>query len=179
MRLSRWVALALGLLVPLPGCGGSPGGNSEFVESLVRLLSARFVPASVVVPRGASRTVDFEVTCDNAGLNTVFGRLSIRVKLDPERRLPEGVTAVFVDPSPPDASGFRLYPCNGTHADPNLRIAHLPVRVQAAGNVAPATVTLVGYVEVEPLTTGTPSKDSTLADLPVMVVVGEGTSPAS
>lgn len=174
------IALALLLVGALPGCGGNPnGGAGEFVESLVRLLSARFVPSSVVVPRAAARTVEFEVACDKAGLDTVFGRLGIRAKLDPERRLPEGVTATFVDAPSPDPSGFRLYPCTGLHPDPNLRIAHLSVRVQAAANVAPTTVTLLGYVEVEPLNPNELSKDATRADLAITVVVGEGTSPTS
>ncbi|HET9317989.1 MAG TPA: hypothetical protein VFQ51_20510, partial [Vicinamibacteria bacterium] len=102
-------ALALGLVVALPGCGGNPNRSAgEFVESLVRLLSARFVPSTVVVPRGATRTVDFEVTCDNAALNTTFGRLGIRVRLDPERRLPPGLAATIAG-SAPDPRGFSLF----------------------------------------------------------------------
>ena len=171
------IALALLLAGALPGCGGNPNGlAADFVESLVRLLSARFVPSAVVVPRGATRTVDFEVTCDKAGLDTPFGRLGIRAKVDPDGRLPEGVTATLLNANSLDASGFSHYRCDGTHPDPNLRIAHLSVRVQAAANVAPMAVTLVGYVEVEPLDPA-PSKDGTRADLPITVVVGEGTSP--
>ena len=166
---------ALVLAGALPGCGGSPNGvGGDFIESLVRLLSARFDPSGVAVPRGFSRTVDFEVTCDKDALDTNFGRLGIRVKLDPEHRLPEGVTATMVPG--PDADGFSQVPCNGAHSNPSLRLARLPVRVQAAGNVAPVTVTLVGYVEVEPLPPA-PPKDSTRADLAVTIVVGEGTSP--
>jgi hypothetical protein len=41
------------------------------------------------------------------------------------------------------------------------------------------SATLVAYVEVEPLTQGEPSKDSTLAELVVTVTAGEGTSPTS
>ena len=58
----------------------------------------------------------------------------------------------------------------------HIAAGDLSVRVQAAANVAPMAVTLVGYVEVEPLDPA-PSKDGTRADLPITVVVGEGTSP--
>ena len=183
MRLLRafpgpWVGLVCAVLlwVPLSACGGSPAGAGPFVESLVRLLDARFVPTAIAVPRGATRTVDFEVVCDKAGLDTVFGRLGIRVRLDPNRSLPVGVTATIQGGSP-DAEGFVLVPCNGTHPDPNLRIAHVAVRVAAAPSTAPTSTTLVGYVEVEPLQSGEPSKDSTRADLAVTVIVGEGAGP--
>ncbi len=172
------VVCALLLWTPLSACGGGPAGAGPFVESLVRLLDARFVPTAVAVPRGATRTVDFEVVCDKAGLDTVFGRLGIRVKLDPNRTLPEGITATIPGVST-DASGFALVPCNGAHPDPNLRIAHVAVRVAAASSIAPTTTTLVGYVEVEPVVSGEPSKDSTRADLAVSVIVGEGTAPTT
>lgn len=167
------------LAAALAGCGGSgTQGANDFVESLVRLLSARFVPASLTVPRGSTRAVDLEVTCDRAGLDTPFGRLGIRVKLDPEGRLPAGVTGTMVNVGPLDSGGFALIPCTGAHPDPNLRIAHVAVQVQAAVNTPVTTATLVAFVEVEPLVRGEPSKDSTRAELAITVTAGEG-SPSS
>jgi hypothetical protein len=49
---------ALILAVALPGCGGGPEGVSDFIELLARLLSSRFVPATITVPRGSTRAVD-------------------------------------------------------------------------------------------------------------------------
>jgi hypothetical protein len=171
----RGVPLAVILLTAIAGCGGNTGA-SDFVESLVRLLNARFVPSSVNVPRGATRTVELEVTCDKAGLDTVFGRLGIRVKLDPLRTLPAGITATLVGAPAPDGEGFSLVPCNALHNDPNLRLAVLQVRIQAAVSTAPTTTSLLGLVEVEPLA-GAPSKDSTRAELAINVPAGEGTAP--
>ena len=170
---------ALILAAALPGCGGGPQGASDFVESLVRLLSARFVPASITVPRGSTSAVDLEVTCDRAGLDTPFGRLGIRVKLDPDGRLPAGVTGTMVNVGPLDSGGFALIPCTGAHPDPNLRIAHVAVQVQAAANAPVTSATLVAYIEVEPLVRGEPSKDSTRAELAVTVTAGEGSGPTS
>jgi len=164
--------MAAALSAALAGCGGG-----EFAESFVRLISARFVPAGVTLPRGATRTVVFEVTCDSAALDTPFGRLGLRVKLDPQRRLPGGLSASLATAGPTDSEGFTRIPCNGAHTDPDLRIAQVSVQLQAAADLAPMTATLTGYVEIEPLITGEPSKDSTQADLAITVSGGEGTSP--
>lgn len=172
--------LGLFLVAALPGCGGGTGtGAGDFVESLVRLLSAQFVPASVTVPRGTTRTVDFEVVCDWSGLNTAFGRLGIMVKLDPDRSLPAGVTATVVD-GVPDSNGFTPFPCTGTHPNPNLRITHVAVQVRAAPLAAPTTsLTLVGFVQIEPLISGDPSKDSTRADLAITILPGDVVTPTN
>lgn len=168
---------ALVLLATSAGCGGGPTGSGDFLESLARLLSARFVPASVTVLRGTTRPVDLEVVCDRAALNTPFGRLGIRVRLDPDHRLPEGVAATVS--GSPDRSGFVLFQCTGAHADPSLAVAHVAVQVQAAPGARPTAVTLVGEVEVEPLTSAAASKDSTRAELAITVPAGEGTASTS
>jgi hypothetical protein len=171
--LLRRVAATLLLVAPLAGCGGG-----EFAESLARLLAARFVPAPASVPRGGMRTVDFEVTCDKAALDTPFGRLGLRIRLDPQHVLPVGFSAMLPNAGPADNEGFVLVPCTGAHADPQLRIAHVAVQVQVAANAAAGAATLTGYVEVEPLLQGQPSKDSTLADLAITVSASESpTSP--
>jgi hypothetical protein len=167
---------ALVLCAGLAGCGGGATGADSFVESLARLLTARFVPASLAMPRGSTRTVDLEVVCDWAGLNTAFGRLGIRVRLDPDRTLPAGFSATLNRPL--DTNGFAVFPCTGVHPDPNLRIAHVAVEVRSLAN-APTSATLGAFVEVEPLLSGDPSKDSTRADLAVTVTPGEGSSPTS
>jgi hypothetical protein len=176
---ARRAVPALILGAALAGCGGGPGGSSDFLESLVRLLSARFVPASISMPRGSTRAVDLEVSCDRAGLDTPFGRLGIRVKLDPESRLPLGLSGTLVNVGPLDRDGFALIPCTSATTDPNLRVAHVAVQVQAAANAPVTPATLVAFVEVEPLTPGQPSKDSTRADLAITVTGGEGTGPTS
>jgi hypothetical protein len=178
-RLQGLCGLSLFLLgAGLTGCGGGgPNGANDFVESLVRLLSARFVPATMNVPRGGTRTVDLEIVCDRGGLQTVFGRLALQVKLDPERSLPPGLSATLSRPL--DPAGFALFPCEGTHPDPELRIAHVEVRLQTQASAPVMSATLVALVQVEPLIAGEASKDSTRANLTVTVPAGEGTSPGN
>jgi hypothetical protein len=156
-------AAALCLAAVLAGCGGG-----DFAESFVKLITARFVPASISPSRGSTVNVDLEVTCDRAGLNTPFGRLGVQVKLDPESRLPAGITAT-PQGSVPDQNGFYLYPCNTPTGDPDLLAAHVSVRIVVGAEVAAGNYTLVGFVQVEPLASGEPSKDSTTAELAIHV----------
>jgi hypothetical protein len=157
--LVPWVALTATLL----GCGGG-----EFAELFVKLITARFVPAQVTASLGVHR-VELEVSCDRAGLNTPFGRLGIQVKLDPDRRLPAGVTATPVG-APVGADGFATYPCTDPTATPDLKLAHVMVDVNVVGEAAPASaITLIALIQVEPLVAGEPSKDSTTAELALAV----------
>ena len=160
---ARLLAACAALAATLPGCGGG-----DFAELFVKLITARFVPPQVAASLGVHR-VELEVSCDRAGLNTPFGRLGIQIKLDPDRRLPASVTATPVG-APVGADGFTLYPCTGATADPDLKIAHVIVDVNVAGEAAPASaITLLALIQIEPLVTGEPSKDSTTAELALTV----------
>src|SRR5262247_1941895 len=114
----------LGLLAALSACGG---GN-DFLESLVKLLTARFVPSSVSAARSSAGSSQLEITCDRAGLDTTFGRLGVEIKLDPDKRLPAGISAELLG-LPPDADGFSRTACNSPGSTDELRKATLPVRV--------------------------------------------------
>ena len=114
------------------------------------------------------------MTCDNDALNTVFGRLGIRIKLDPNHRLPGAVSATL--PGALDADGFYQTPCSTPTADPGLRIAHVPVVVNVAAGTAALSTTLEAYIEVEPLVPQ-PSKDSTVAQAALTVGAGGGVAP--
>ena len=66
------------------------------------------------------------------------------------------------------------------HPNPNLRMVRVAVQVQAAPTAAPTTsLTLVGYVQVEPLETGGPSKDATFAQLAITVLPGDVVTPTN
>ncbi|HEX6706526.1 MAG TPA: hypothetical protein VF169_17335 [Albitalea sp.] len=155
----RLSALALAGL--LAACGGG-----EFTESLVRLISARFVPAEATVAPGATRRVQLEVQCDRDALNTTFGRLGIRVRLDPSH-LPAGVTATLVGTFA-DAEGFSLVQCDSPSTTEGLRMTRLEVDLTASAGAAATTARLGTYIEVEPLA-GQGSKDNTSAEMAVSV----------
>jgi hypothetical protein len=164
------------MLACLASCG-SGDDLAGVEEALAHLITARFAPSGLSVPRGATLTVDLEVLCDYNAL--LQGSLGIRGTLDPQHRLPDGLRATFVNPpeitgSPIDANGVVHVPCAGSTGDPNLRVAHLPVRVEAAAGMAPTSATLLGFVEIEPERAGGPSKDTTLANLAVTVTAGSG-----
>ena len=101
----RVYAAALCLAAVLAGCGGG-----DFAEHFVKLITARFVPASISPPRGSPVQVEFEVTCDRAGLDTPFGRLDVQVKFDPEASLPAGITVAPQGGSAPDAERISRLP---------------------------------------------------------------------
>jgi len=159
----RFYAAALCLAAVLAGCGGG-----DFAEQFVKLITARFVPASISPPRGSTANVDLEVSCDRAGLDTPFGRLGVQVKLDPEHRLPAGITATPQGASP-DPNGFYTFPCNTPTGSPDLRVAHVAVRIVVGAEVAATTYILVGFVQIEPLDDTEPSKDSTTAELAIHI----------
>jgi hypothetical protein len=167
----RRAATAFTVAATLSGCGGS-----DFVESLVRLISARFVPAESALAAGGTRRVELEVSCDREGLDTPFGRLGIQIRLDPEQQLPAGVTATLVSAEMPDAEGFVLLPCRDPTADDNIRVAHVMVDLAAAADATAGASTLVALVRIEPMRSGEPSKDSTTAALAI-AVTGGGTAP--
>jgi hypothetical protein len=135
-------AMAAMLLAALAGCGGN-----GITELFVKLITARFVPATVTLSPGASTSVELEVTCDNDALNTPFGRLGLLYKLDPSVAVPAGVSATL--PGLADIEGFRLVPCNAATGDPNLRLAHIPVVIAVAVGTPPQSAVLRVFVEVE------------------------------
>ena len=165
----RRVVAALAL-VAVAACGGG-----DFAESFVKLVTARFVPAQATLLPGASVTADLEVSCDRAALDTVFGRLGVRVRLDPSHTLAGGVTATLGGVA--DAEGFHLFPCNSATSDPDLRVAHIPVTIAVAAGTPALATTLQAYVEVEPLLVGEPSKDNTSAQM--VVTVGAVEAPVA
>ncbi len=155
----------LGLTAALVACGGG-----DFVESLVRLISARFVPAGLLLTAGATDTLQLEISCDRDGLNTAFGRLGVFVKLDPDGVLPAyGLTVTPTSGGAVDAEGFRHYDCVGPTPDPEVLITRITVQVTASATAAPATSVLVANVKVEPLSVGQGSKDGTSAEVPITV----------
>jgi hypothetical protein len=164
----RTRAAAWCLAAALAGCGGG-----DFAESFVKLVTARFVPANISPQRGSTAQVEFEVTCDHAGLDTPFGRLGLQVKLDPQARLPAGIT-VTPQNSSPDKNGFYPYPCTTPISNPDLRVAHVAVQVVVGAEVPAGAYTLLGFVQIEPLASGEPSKDSTTAE-PAINVAATGT----
>jgi len=165
-------AAALCLATLLAGCGGG-----DFAELFVKLITARFVPASISAPRGSPVQVEFEVTCDRAGLETPFGRLGVEVKFDPDANLPAGINVAPQGGSEPDAEGFRRYPCNAPGADADQRMAHVMLQIVVGTEVPAGSYTLVGFVQVEPLVSGEPSKDSTTASLTIVVSTGSTPTP--
>ena len=158
--------LAIGLTAVLASCGGG-----EFAELFVKLISARFNPVAVSMTPASTRTVELEVTCDRAGLDTPFGRLGVRIKLDRNRTLPSGVTAVPMG-SVPDRDGSSLYPCATPTANADLRVARIQIQLTTGTLVPSLTTALNAYVEVEPLVQGAPSKDNTEAQLAITVTAG-------
>jgi hypothetical protein len=161
----RWRAgaLILAACAALGACGGGGDGDG-LAELLAPLIRARFVPPALALVRGATQRVELEVTCDRDGLDTVFGRLNIEVRLDPDHKLPASLSARLLD-SAPNPEGYAGYPCNAPLADPNLRLAHVPVEIVTSAEAAAGSFSLVALVRIEPLVRGEPSKDSTLAEL--------------
>ena len=150
------------LLVALAGCGGN-----DFTELLARLITARFVPATVTLSPGASTGVDLEITCDDAALNTNFGRLGVRYRLDPAVVVPAGVGVIF--PAFVDSDGFSFAACNAASPDPSLKVGHVAVIVRVAVGTPPQSGVVRVLLEVEPEIAGGQSKDSTSAGLTVRV----------
>jgi len=167
-------AVAICVLAALVGCGGG-----DFAEQFVKLITARFVPASVTLSRGSSLNVDFEITCDRDGLETAFGRLSVLVKFDPDAHLPTGITVTPLGASP-DSEGFWRYPCSSPGASAELRVEHVTVHVAVSAEAATGNYTLQGLVKIEPLDSDQPSKDSTNANLAIAVSASDApTTPSS
>jgi len=166
-------AAALCLAAVIAGCGGG-----DFAEQFVKLITARFVPASISPPRGSTAHVDFEVSCDRAGLDTPFGRLDVQIKLDPEHHLPAGITAT-PQRSAVDQNGFSFHRCNTPTGDPDLFVAHVAVDIVVGAEVPAGTYTLVGFVQVEPFDSTEPSKDSTTAELAIHVSAPTPSTPGS
>lgn len=156
---------ALSCALSLSGCGG------EVAELLTKQITARFVPSQTTVAAGSTRTVELEVICSFAGLESPFGRLALNASLARGGNLPPGVTAALVGgdaPSPP-VPGYRRFRCTDPHPDPALRVAHIPVQITAAPGTAAQVLSLLAYVEIEPLRDGEPPKDATTATLDVVV----------
>lgn len=162
LQFARAPLSALALVTVLAACGGG-----EFAELFVRLITARFVPAEIVVARGSTQRVELEVTCDRDALDTPFGRLDVEVRFDPPP--PAGIVASFPGATL-TADGYAQADCNDPTADPALRIARIPVDIGVATTSEVVAWSAVARVRIEPLTSGDPSKDETLAELAVRVV---------
>jgi hypothetical protein len=151
----------------LTGCGEDEAG-----EPFVRLIVAEFEAGSTTVSAGTSRTLILKVTADNSGLDSDFGRLGIRVKLDPNHDLGEGVTAEPLDAIGVDDEGHHLYPCTEPAEAPGQSKVDVVVRITVAPGTTTHTETLLAYVDIEPLAEGEPSPDATTDELAIVVTPG-------
>jgi hypothetical protein len=158
-RHRPWPVFAIAALT---ACGGG-----EFTELLAHLLSARFTPSEVSVPRGGSAVVQLDVQCDYDALNALTNRLRIELTLDPQHRLPAGVTVTPLG-GEPSGTGAQRYRCDDATNDPALRAAHIGVRIDVAPQAEVNAATLLALLEIEPIL-DQPPKDSTTAQLAVQI----------
>lgn len=156
----------LAIFALLAGCG------DETEELFVRLVVAEFEPEAATLIVGSTTTLSLRVTADDDGLESDFGRLGIRVKLDPHDLLPDGITAVPLDEESRDDEGYYYYDCDEPAEAAGQSVVVVPVRFTVDAAFAPTELALLAYVDIEPISSGDPSPDSTTDEMPITVVPG-------
>ncbi len=156
----------LAIFTLVAGCG------DETEELFVRLVVAEFQPEATTLIVGSTTTLSLQVTADDDGLQSDFGRLGIRVKLDPHDMLPDGITAVPLDERSRDDEGYYYYDCDEPAETAGQSVVVVPVRFTVDAAFAPTELALLAYVDIEPISVNDPSPDSTTDEMSITVVAG-------